>query len=246
MADVTTTPKATDLLSVKSRVSWGAIAAGAMIALAIYLVLTLLGTALSLEVAVRGRNVDLQMGAGIYSIVTLLVAMFFGGWATSRLAVGESKLEAVLYGIILWGVLFTGLIWMVSAGVSRGFGAIAGVAYGAYSSPEGDVDVDRIAADLKRSGVDEAQVNKVRDAYRRVQSDPGAAPAAASSVANDPKIRQAAGDLGDQARRATWWTLGGVVLSMITVILGSLTGSGELLQPVPILGVRRPARDPRV
>ena len=32
------------------------------------------------------------------------------------------------------------------------------------------------------------------------------------------------------------WTL---VLSLATVILGSLVGSGELLQPVPILGVRR-------
>ena len=245
MADATTTPKAIDLLSVKSRVSWGAIAAGAMIALAIYLILTLLGTALSLEVAVRGRTVNLPVGAGIYSIVSLLLAMFFGGWATSRLAVGESKLEAVLYGIILWGVLFTGLIWMVSAGVSRGFGAIAGVAYGAYSSPEGDVDIERIAADLKRQGVDEAGVNKVRDSFRRVTSDPGSTPDVASNVASDPQFRQAADDFLKRTRVATWWTLGGVVLSMITVILGSLTGSGELLQPVPILGVRRPARDPR-
>ena len=39
--------------------------------------------------------------------------MFFGGWATSRLAVGESKLEAVLYGLILWGVLFLGLVWLL-------------------------------------------------------------------------------------------------------------------------------------
>ena len=140
MADATTiTPKAIDLLSVKSRVSWGAIAAGAMIALAIYLILTLLGTALSLEVAVRGRTIiDLQMGAGIYSVASLLLAMFFGGWATSRLAVGESKLEAVLYGIILWGVLFTGPDLDRSAPASaKGFGAIAGVAYGAYSDARG-------------------------------------------------------------------------------------------------------------
>ena len=41
------------------------------------------------------------------------------------------------------------------------------------------------------------------------------------------------------ARQATWWTLLGVLLSLATVILGSLVGSGELLQPVPILGVRR-------
>src|SRR5437868_15122856 len=108
MADAAT-PKASDLLAVRSRISWGAIAAGAMVALAIYFVLTLLGLALGMELIMRGQG-GLGPGAAIYSILTLLLAMFLGGWATSRLAVGESKLEAVLYGIILWGVLFTGLI----------------------------------------------------------------------------------------------------------------------------------------
>lgn len=238
MADGTMTPKAIDLLSVKSRVSWGAIAAGAMIALAIYFVMTLLGLALSLEVVVRNRNVDLQRGAPIYSLVTLLLAMFFGGWATSRLAVGESKLEAVLYGIILWGVLFTGMLWLVSAGVSTGFGALLGVASGAYGTPEGEPDFDRIAADLKRAGVDEGQVNRYRDYVQKVRKDPGAA----TDLARDPGVQQTA---LRATEKATWWTLGGVLLSMATVIVGSLTGSGELLQPVPILGVKRPARDPR-
>jgi hypothetical protein len=86
----TSRPSATDLLSVKSRVSWGAIAAGAMIALTIYVVLALLGLALGIEVAVRGPNEYLGPGAAVYTIVSLLLAMFFGGWATSRLAVGES------------------------------------------------------------------------------------------------------------------------------------------------------------
>ena len=34
----------------------------------------------------------------------------------SRLAVGESKLEAVLYGLILWGVLFIGMVWLLASG----------------------------------------------------------------------------------------------------------------------------------
>ena len=125
--------KAGDLLAVRSRVSWPAIAAGAMIATAIYFVLTLLGVALGIEVAVRGATTHLGAGAAIYSILTLLLAMFFGGWATSRLAVGESKLEAVLYGVILWGTLFLGLVWLFSAGIRTGFGAMVGLSSGAYS-----------------------------------------------------------------------------------------------------------------
>jgi len=106
-------PKARDSLAVRSRISWGAIAAGAMAALAIYLVLTLLGLALGMELLARGRG-GLGAGAAIYSIVALLLAMFLGGWATSRLAVGESKLEAALYGVVLWGVLFTGMFWLIA------------------------------------------------------------------------------------------------------------------------------------
>ena len=115
-----TTPNASDLRAVRSRISWGAIAAGAMVSLATYVVLTLLGLAVGIEVAVRGSEVSLGAPAAIYTLVTLLVAMFFGGWATSRLAVGESKMESVLYGIILWGVLFVGMVWLVSAGLSIG------------------------------------------------------------------------------------------------------------------------------
>src|SRR5438105_3182411 len=116
MPDGNTRPSAVDLLAVKSRVSWGAIAAGAMISLTIYVLLALLGLALGIEVAMRSPSDRLGAGTAIYSIVSLLLAMFFGGWATSRLAVGESKLEAILYGVILWGVLFMGMMWLVTAG----------------------------------------------------------------------------------------------------------------------------------
>ena len=158
----TSVPSAADLLAVRSRVSWGAIAAGAMVALTIYVVLTMLGVALGIEVAVRRSGADLGTGAAIYSILALLLAMFFGGWATSRLAVGESKLEAVLYGLILWGVLFTGMIWLLASGIRTGFGGLVGVASGAYTTEEGRVDTDRVARDLKQAGVDEATVNKYR------------------------------------------------------------------------------------
>src|SRR5215472_10495671 len=149
MADASR-PSAVDLIGVRSRVSWGAIAAGAMVALTIYIALTMIGVALGIELAARGSGDQVGAGAAIYSIVVLLLAMFFGGWATSRLAVGESKLEAVLYGLILWGVLFTGMIWLLASGIRTGFGALVGLASGAYTTEEGRIDVDRVAGDLKR------------------------------------------------------------------------------------------------
>jgi len=241
----TTTPNPADLLSVRSRVSWGAIAAGAMIALSIYIVMTLLGVALGIEAAVRGADTNLGAGAAIYSILTLLVAMFFGGWATSRLAVGESKLEAVLYGLILWGTLFLGMVWLLSAGIRAGFGGMVGLASGAYTADEGRIDTEQVARDLKQAGVDEATVDKYRNYYERVRANPGAATEVGREAGNDPDVQRAASRAAEGARQATWWTLAGVLISMATVIIGSLVGSGELLQPVPILGVRRAPVVPR-
>jgi hypothetical protein len=233
----TSRPSAADLMGVRSRVSWGAIAAGAMVSLTIYIVLTMVGVALGIELAVRGTGADLGAGTAIYAIVVLLLAMFFGGWATSRLAVGESKLEAVLYGLILWGVLFMGMIWLLSSGMRTGFGALFGTASGVYSTEEGRIDHDRVARDLKRAGVDESTVDKYRGYYERVRDNPPAAADVGRELGGDAAARQA-------VRQASWWTLGGILVSLATVILGSLVGSGELLQPVPILGVRRAPRRP--
>jgi len=238
MAQPTINP--VDVLSVKSRVSWAAIAAGAMIALAVYFLLTLLGVAVGLEMANRRTNYDIGIGAALWAIATLLFSMFAGGWATSRLAVGESRLEATLYGVILWGVLFAGMMWLLTAGIRTGFGAMVGAASGAYPGDGGSVNVDRIASDLQRAGADEATVRKYRDYYERVRNDPVAAGDVGREIANDPNAQQGGIQAAQVARQASWWSLAGVLVSLATVIVGSLVGSGELLQPVPILGVRRP------
>jgi hypothetical protein len=228
-------PSAVDLVGVRSRVSWGAIAAGAMVALTIYIVLTMVGVALGIELAVRGSSPQFGAGAAIYSIVVLLLAMFFGGWATSRLAVGESKLEAVLYGLILWGVLFMGMVWLLASGMRTGFGALFGTASGVYTTEEGRVDYDRVTRDLKQAGVDDATVNKYRSYSERIRDNPASAADVGRELGGDVAAQQA-------ARQASWWTVGGILVSLATVILGALMGSGELLQPVPILGVRRAQR----
>ena len=229
-------PSAVDLIGVRSRVSWGAIAAGAMVSLTIYIVLTTVGVALGIELAVRGPGAQFGTVTAIYSIVVLLLAMFFGGWSTSRLAVGESKLEAVLYGLILWGVLFMGMIWLVASGMRSGFGALFGTASGVYATDTGQVDYDRVARDLKRAGVDDATVDKYRGYYDRIRNNPADAADVGRELGGDAAAQQL-------ARQASWWSAAGILISLATVILGALMGSGELLQPVPILGVRR-ARSP--
>jgi hypothetical protein len=225
MADAMTRPDPTDVMAVRSRVSWQAIFAGAMVAVTFYVILMLLGVALLGEAVARNaEGTSIGVGGAIYTALTLLISFFFGGWATSRLAVGESKLEAVLYGLILWGLLFVGLFGLLASGVRAGFSGMVGGATGAYSEPavtqSGD-NVDRMTSMMERAGLGQEQVSQ----FRNFAEDP------ANQVTREQVVRV--------SREAAWWSLLGVIVSLTSVIVGSLVGSGELPVPIPVIGVRR-------
>lgn len=101
-------------MPVRSRVSWGPILAGAAVAFAVYFLLSLLGAAIGLSVSDDVQRDNLGVGAGIWAILTVIIAFFVGGWVTSRCTVGEDRVEAILYGAIVWGVVFFFLLWLGS------------------------------------------------------------------------------------------------------------------------------------
>src|SRR5437868_1693676 len=106
MTDQTSTPRPEDVFSVGSRISWGAIFAGAVLALGIYSLLTILGGAVGLSISDRMNPTTLKTTALVWTMLTMVVAIFVGGAVTSQFTVGESKTEAMLYGIIMWALLF--------------------------------------------------------------------------------------------------------------------------------------------
>src|SRR5262249_5465504 len=124
MAEPSTKIQAEDLMPVRSRVSWGAILAGAMVALSVFYLLSLLGAAIG--ISMTGTNLQQRLGGGavVWATVTVLIALFLGGWVASQLAVGENKLEAAIYGVILWGTVFTVLLVLSLNTVSLGFTGI--------------------------------------------------------------------------------------------------------------------------
>jgi hypothetical protein len=175
-----------------------------------------------------------------------------------------------MYGMVLWGLLFAGMIWLLTAGIQAGFGGLVGLASGATSVARAEVRAsnpsdpntgvvealrnrydtavggERFIEDLKAAGLSEEQAKaaqkQARSAIERLRDDPGAVTEVASDLARQPEVRQAAVQGAEAARKAAWWSLLGVVVSLASVIFGSLVGAGELLQPVPVLGVKRPTR----
>lgn len=112
------------------RVRWGPILGGLVVALSSQLVLTGLGAAIGLTTiagsgAPRSDAGDVGLGVGIWSIISLLISLFLGGWVTSRACGPMNRSTALLNGAILWATTLAISAWLLASGVSGAFGILA-------------------------------------------------------------------------------------------------------------------------
>jgi hypothetical protein len=192
-----------EFCAVHSRVSWGAVMAGAVVALAVYLVMTLLGAAIGLSVTDVNFNTDgLGTGAGIWAVLTTIVALFAGGWVASQSVVGETKGEAVVHSVIMWGVVMAMIMWLVASGARAGFSAMVGFS--------------QFADNVGMQGM-------VSDTQQRADAAVRTAERSSNDLMNDPAQREAA---RSRAAEATWWALLGTLLSIAAAIGGGWVGGG--------------------
>jgi MFS family permease len=199
--------------SVKSRVSWGALLAGAAVGVAIYSLLAVLGIAVGLTVADDTTRDSLSTGAAIWAFVSMLVSMFFAGWVVTVCTVGENRREAVLYGIIVWAITSSLLLWSTAAGLSLGYSAV----------------------------LSQSQRNDTVMAARTLESDTGISVGGPAVTTNGDTREGNNEDNGARDNRnidrqtrsrlqsASWWTFGGTILSMLAAIGGALLGPYEIV-----------------
>src|SRR5215470_4100107 len=122
-----------------SRISWGAVLAGAVVAAATMILLSLLGVAFGAS----GLNImqttadDLKsfgVGAGIWGAINMILSMAFGGYVAARLSGTHSHLDGELHGITVWAVALLLATVLLARVVS---GAIGTVATGAATAASG-------------------------------------------------------------------------------------------------------------
>ena len=214
MADIATVRE--EHIGVRSRISWGAIMAGAVVSIAVYLVMTLLGAAIWLSV--RDGSESVGTGAAIWAVFTTAISLFTGGWVAARSVVGETTGEAVVHAVIMWGVVMAMIMWLVASGARAGFSAMIG--FSQFSDSTG------------RSAT-------VEDMRQRANS----AVAQTEAAAQDPTARH---NFLDRAKEATWWTLLGTVASMAAAVAGGFFAGGTQvrllgrneIRPLPTPAVR--------
>jgi hypothetical protein len=101
------------------RLSWGAVFAGLVVATALQIVLTLLGTAVGLTAWDPGESArGFGIAAGVWAILSILISLFVGGLATGRLAGILRRKDGALHGVLLWGLSTVLTLWLLASGVS--------------------------------------------------------------------------------------------------------------------------------
>lgn len=113
------------------RVSWPALFAGVFLVLAIEILLDTLGLGVGLGLVTRNESAangvgDYGMGAGIWWLVSALIALFLGGYAAARLAGVERRYDGMLHGLVVWAITALVTIWILGS-------AVGGLIGGAFS-----------------------------------------------------------------------------------------------------------------
>ncbi len=224
---------AEDVLPVRSRISWAAILAGSVLAIAVYFLLTLLGSAIGLSLNGNVADRSLGIGAVVWAILVTAGCLFLGGFVASQLTTGENKTEAAMYGLLVWAAVFAALIWLMATGVRAGFNAIVQVASGTNAVAQNtNGNWEDVA---RRAGVSQDEINRARGTIKN-------APENARAAANDPANQQV---VEENTTKAAWYAFIGTLLSMIAAAVGGMVGSGPHLRIFSVRVARTGALDRR-
>jgi hypothetical protein len=219
-----------DLTGVESRISWQAILAGAVAAIATNLVLTLFFAAIGITLTEAGvRDNAIGIGALIVTIGSVIFSLFVGGWVSAQLTAGETEREAVLYGILTWAAVVAISVCLVGMGVRAGYFALMGGAMVAQNSPEAH-NAQNWEQAARNAGVSQDRIDAAKASI-----DPNRA----REITNDPATQQRA---HEALVGASWAVLVGVLLSLGAAIGGALLGRGPALQLMPVRRVEVEAR----
>ena len=118
--------------------AWGAVFAGAIIALMITFLLNLLFAGIGLANFDPATSNNPLSGYGTGSIIAVIVinvvALFIGGLVAGRLSGTPRRGDAVIHGILTWSLLTIGTILLLSTAIGRIVGGVAGLVGNTVSS----------------------------------------------------------------------------------------------------------------
>jgi len=244
------------------RISWGGVFGGVLAGIGLLLLLSSLGIAVGIS-AVDPRNPNgsaIGTGAAVWTSLTLLIALFVGGWASTRLSMLWERTTALFEGALVWVLSMILILYLAANGV----GLIAGGAFsmaGQAAQAAGGAgvmqdlssgNVDQMLGRLRDPqtaqtvasalGLPQQQVeNTFRDISTRVEAarnDPARAASEMRSglagLASQARQNLASGaaQVQPEATTTAWVTFIALVLSLAAAIAGAAVGRRNVARRV--------------
>jgi pyruvoyl-dependent arginine decarboxylase (PvlArgDC) len=237
------------------RISWGGIWAGVLTVLGTLLFLTTLGLAVGISAADPG-NTDastLGLGAAIWSGLALLIALFVGGMAATRLGMIYDRATGAFEGALVWVLSFVAILWLASSGVQLVASGISSVfsgvtqTIGSVTGGMNDLstgDVQQMLARLNdprtartistATGIPEQEVrSSLGELAQRVETARDNPEQAAAEVRRGAeqlmsRARQqlpaTAERVQNTATKTAWITFAAMLISLIAAVAGAMAG----------------------
>ncbi|WP_424629625.1 PhnA-like protein [Bradyrhizobium sp. SYSU BS000235] len=195
-------------------ISWGAVFAGAVMALVLQLILNMIGLGIGLgtvDATARGTPSasTLSMGAGLWWIISGVIASAVGGYIAGRLSGKPSDSTTAYHGLIAWAVATLIVVYLVSSAAANMFGG----AFNSVSSAMGGAG--KAASETVQTAVQSVapSLDSVGDPFSRIENqirsaaggqDPAALRDAATSamravITDDPSQQAAARERAAEA-----------------------------------------------
>jgi len=201
-----------DVLPVSSRVSWSAILAGSVVAMAVMALLSVLAGGIGLSLGETGMRESTAAWTRVLTTVFLVcVALFAGGCVAGRLTIGETRNEGAINGVLVWATVSAMCLGLVGMGVKTG--AHAMLATAAWNRPaESPTDRPGVEQALRAANLTPDQIEAAKRAMERP---------------NDELNQKDRENARHVAMWVTWGTFAGMILSLLAAICGAMSGAGE-------------------
>ncbi len=119
-----------DEVHIRRRVSWPALFAAVFLAVAIQLLLSILGVAVGLgfvsPVGGTPNASSLGIGAGVWWFVSTLIALGIGGFVAAWLAGVSARFDGLLHGLVTWAITTLVVVYLLTT-------TLGGLLGGAFS-----------------------------------------------------------------------------------------------------------------
>jgi len=199
------------------RLSWGSVIAGVILSSIVYLIMSVLGTAIGASLLSPLSRPDplhgFGFGSGVWVIVTTVLAVFVGSYFAGRCA----PVLGWLHGLLSWAVMTLLVVFGMTSLVGSAVSTLGSVA--ATSAQVGATAANQT----------DTVTSMVNSAKQQLQ----AAVASAASEASSPQAEQDARQAGEMAARgvarASWFAVAALIVGAIISLVSG--GAGFRHQP---------------